>query len=65
MTSFFLEGGPAFITNAVRPHPCIYNIGLSMTALACTGVVFVLDGEVDLQRDYAAYTLGMKFRWEW
>jgi uncharacterized protein with beta-barrel porin domain len=65
MTSFFLEGGPAFITNAVTPHPCIYNIGLSLTALACTGVVFVLDGQVDLQRDYSAYTLGAKFRWEW
>jgi outer membrane lipase/esterase len=64
MTSTFVEGGLPFITDTIRPYNCLYNIGLSLTASACQGGVFSLDGEVDLQRDYSAYTVGMKFRWE-
>lgn len=65
MVSNFLEGGPPFITNSIRPHPCIYNLGFSLSALASESVVFVLDYNMDLQRDYVAHNVSMKFRFEW
>lgn len=65
MVSNFLEGGPPFITNAFRPHPCTYNLGLSLTALACENTVFVINYDLDLRRDYSAQNLSMKLRYEW
>lgn len=65
MSSNFLEGGSAFITNAIRPNPCTYNIGLSLTALAQESLVLVLNYDLDLNRGYAGHSLSMKFRYEW
>ncbi len=65
MTSDFLEGGSPFITNAIRPNPCTYNVGLSFTALAQSGLVLVLNYDVDINKGYVNNSVSMKFRYEW
>lgn len=65
MTSDFLEGGSPFITNAIRPNPCTYNVGLSFTALAQSGLVLVLNYDVDINEGYVNNSVSMKFRYEW
>lgn len=65
MTSNFLEGGSPFITNGIKPHPCTYNIGLSLTALAKESLVLVLNYELNLNQGYVDNSISMKFRYEW
>lgn len=64
-TSDFIAGGPVFITEGIKPTPCTYNLGFSLSVLAQESIVGVLSYDLDLKGGFAEHTLSMKIRYEW